>query len=355
MQVKAERIAIIIGTGALGNELCKALGPIGFRGVLLIDADAIETHNLPICELLKSETFSGQSKAHALASFYQNAFPNTEWRAIQAEIADVGFERIAGSNILFSCVDNELARLEVAYIGLKLNIPICDAGVKDSTSGRVSFFPGRTQASFCCMLPQARRRELLGLWSSSSFPCWAAGDNVMPWRTAPEAAELAARLQVQTALDWFSRSTDSTGLSAQTIEFKLTPAPALSTFQIPVSADCPFHAESRKESILVPAASDTTVRELLKMAANGRGDSPVLVLDWPVCTRARCPACGWRTVNAMRLATLRVRRCSNCGLGQFKPVRVIHQVSRDSDLADWRLKDLGIPEDHVHTIQYQAD
>lgn len=346
--------ATIVGAGALGNELCKALGSVGFREILLIDPDKIEPHNIASCSLLKAAGVIGQSKARSLAAICQRIFPDTQWRAIQSPIADIGFATLAAADMLFSCVDNELARLEIAYIGLKLSLPVCDAGIKDHDSGRVSFFPARTQASFCCMLPPARRRELLTLWSSPSFPCWSNGrQEHMPWRAAPQAAELAASLQAQAALEYFFAPSERSDLTARTTEFRVSSKPEFSTFHIPRSVDCPFHEHCSEQAILLPAGLDTTIGELLR-AADEIGPNPALILDWPVCTRSRCGVCGWRRDAPVRLTALRrTEKCSKCGSRQLTALQVIHRIGHDSELAHWQLGALGIPENHLHTICYQ--
>src|SRR5579859_4138862 len=96
---------VVVGAGALGNEVVKALGLLGCGEALIVDPDVIERHNLTRSLLFRTDEAVGRNKAVSLMAACQHYFPDTRWSAMATEIVDVGSERIAESDILFSCVD----------------------------------------------------------------------------------------------------------------------------------------------------------------------------------------------------------------------------------------------------------
>src|SRR6266498_1188996 len=120
---------IVVGAGALGNEVARILGLLGTGHVKMVDPDTVHTSNLPRSTFFWPKNAIGQNKASALVKLASSWFRDTCWTDITVEIADVGFQKIAGSDLMFSCVDSDLARLEIAYISTKLGIPVMDGGL----------------------------------------------------------------------------------------------------------------------------------------------------------------------------------------------------------------------------------
>ena len=346
---------VVAGAGALGNEVVKALGLLGCGEVLIVDPDVVERHNLTRSLLFRTDEAVGQSKAVSLMAACQHYFPDTRWTSMATEIVDAGSERIAESDILFSCVDSELARLEIAYLGTRLDLPVCDAGmgVESYATTRVSFFPGRRSASFCCMLPPPRRRELLTLWDCGSFPCWAGAGSEAAATGTPTAAAIAGSMQVETGLRLLWGLREGLPPCAQSVEMALGAAPRLTSFRIPLSPGCPFHEGIPENCVLQAASSNITVRALLSLAAGSRAGDPALVLDWPLCISARCQACGHRWPAMKRLAVLRRQGvCPECLSRRLVAERSVHRIGCDSDLADHSLAGLGMPDRHLYTIEF---
>lgn len=179
----------MVGVGVLGGEVVRGLGMAGVDEVLLLDPDGIEAKNAALSPWFAGQ--AGRKKVEVVAEAARRAWPGTRWIPQCAEIADVGFGLLSGADLLFGCVDNELARLEMAYIGTKLNLPVCDGGL-DRKRGAVSWFPGTEAACYGCRLTAARRRELLIAWDSPAYPCWLPDDTPGRTTTAAVAASVGA-------------------------------------------------------------------------------------------------------------------------------------------------------------------
>jgi adenylyltransferase/sulfurtransferase len=351
----ADLRTVVVGAGALGNEVAKALGLLGCGEVLIVDPDTIESHNLTRSVLFRTESAVGEGKAVSLAEACRHYFPDTVWTASTTEIGDTGSAYLAKSDIIFSCVDNELARLEIAYLGTKFDIPVCDAGLgrESYLKARVSFFPGRRFASFCCLLPPSRRRELLTIWECQSYPCWAGGDAPTASPGTPTAAAIGGSMQVETGLRMLFDLRCGLPAGAESLELELGPEPRLARFRVPLSVTCPFHEEVSVNSVIQPAGSGGTVRQLLSSVVPRDSGNPMLVLDWPICVLARCRICGgsWRPMK--RLSSLRRSVvCPECGSKELMIERSIYRIGYDSDLLDHRLGELGLPDRNLYTVQF---
>ena len=348
---------LVVGAGALGNEVVKTLGLLGVGRIAIVDPDVVEASNLTRSVLFRTPEALGRNKAIALTEAAERLFPDTSMIGIGREIADLGFQEINSADIVFSCLDSDLARLETAYISTKLDLPVVDAGLgmENYSHGRTNYFPGRRAACFGCRLTAQRRRELLTLWDSAARPC---GVNTAEaegggYPSTPTMAAVVGAMQVELGLRRLlgGKSRDPDG--ATTVEISFNPAPKLETFSVPLGQDCPFHEDP---GVLIPGPeppSALTVQGLLDRAENGGDRGVVLVLDWPICTRARCRDCGFSWPPMQRLATVRRRgRCPGCGSREIQEQETIRSVDRKSPWASVTLAELGLPNRHLHTIRF---
>src|SRR6185312_8386644 len=65
---------LVIGAGALGNEILKNLALLGFQKIVVVDLDRIEVSNLSRTILFRSEHI-GQFKADAAARAFRELAP----------------------------------------------------------------------------------------------------------------------------------------------------------------------------------------------------------------------------------------------------------------------------------------
>src|ERR1700733_4088593 len=83
-KIAATRV-MVIGAGALGNEILKNLALLGFEKVVVVDLDHIELSNLSRAVLFRPEDV-GRSKADVAARAYRQLHPEAEVRAMTANV-----------------------------------------------------------------------------------------------------------------------------------------------------------------------------------------------------------------------------------------------------------------------------
>lgn len=336
--------AFVVGAGALGNEVVRILGLLGFGKTTIVDPDRVESHNLTRSFFLRGHV--GRNKAAALTDAASAVFPDTMFNALETEIADVGFEALRDVDVVFSCVDSDLARLELAYISTRLELFVCDGGlaVDDLSGGRVSCFPGHLAACYGCLLTEARRAELLVQSQSPVASCGISNDlDGLSVASTPMMSSIIAALQVETALRWL---TDRRG-AAFSLEVGLRPEPRIDRLTIPVSAGCPFHGFG--EPRFQMPCDDISIQDYLL----GSGlPWPSLVLDWPICLDVVCLSCGKRWNPSCRLGLVRRRKsCLQCGSSELRAGKTTTEIQFSSPLATLRFSQLGLPLDHSYVIR----
>src|SRR5258708_14190830 len=140
---------VVVGAGAIGNEVVKNVGLLGAGSVSVIDFDKIELSNLSRSVFFRA-TDCGRPKAETLSLSLSSTFPDTRWEFHNCEVAHVGFGKLSGPDLILTCVDSGLSRFEAAWLPLRLHIPMADAGLggPDYWRARVSFFSRKSSASF---------------------------------------------------------------------------------------------------------------------------------------------------------------------------------------------------------------
>lgn len=327
----------VIGLGALGNELVRQLGLLGVGEVLLVDPDRVEEGNLAKCAFFRVAGAVGRPKAEVLAEAGRQWFPETRWIALVAEIADVGWGRLAGRQVLFAGVDRESARLEIARISTRLNIPVCDGGLDTGgAGGRVSWYPGREGACHGCRLTAARRREWLQSWSSAAHPC-RVPQEPGGWTATPQLAAVTAALQAHFAVEWLRRGESE----ARSVEFRLERPLRLEEIRLAVNEACPFHTEEHR--LLAPIAG---------LFRDALAEGETACWEWPVCLRARCLECGHEWPPLVRAVRLRREgACPQCGGRRLLELETRTGVAWNDPLAGRRPEELGLPPEHLYSIR----
>jgi len=348
--------AVLVGAGALGNQVFQTLGLLGTGRVTVVDPDVVDPTNLARSVLFRCQDLLGRNKAEALAEVARPLFPASEIVPIPREIADVGFQDISLADMIFSCVDSDLSRLEIAYISTKLDLPVVDAalGTQNYSHGRVTFFAGKTAACFGCRLTSEKRRELLTLWDAEVHSCavdaLAIEDRVFP--STPTMAAVVGAMQVELGLRSLIAYQQGGPRKSVSVEITIDEPMHLEKIQVPLSEACPFH-DSDGTLIESPGPStQTTVTRLLESARQSNAPRSTLVLDWPLCTMAKCLDCGHSWHPMMRIALVRKRgACPVCNSYRVADQQSVRSLEYGSPWASLTLAQLGLPEHHLHSVE----
>src|SRR5215467_8091051 len=97
---------LVIGAGALGNEILKNAALLGFSQVIVVDLDRIEESNLSRAVLFRSEDIGG-SKAKVAANAYRSLAPDASIVPVTGNVMEeCGLGLFEWSDLVIAGLDN---------------------------------------------------------------------------------------------------------------------------------------------------------------------------------------------------------------------------------------------------------
>jgi adenylyltransferase/sulfurtransferase len=351
--------AVVVGAGALGNEVTKNLALLGVSRITVIDRDYVEASNLTRSILfctpgIRADIEARTPKAALVSRRVSEINPDVQVSAVVGEIADIGLGVLRRADVVFSCLDNEMARLELGWACWRLDRLLVDGGLGwiNYSSGQVTVFPGGGGAPcYACRKGADRRRELLQELQGREDPCWrkerlaAAGEAVA---TTPVMASVVGAVQVELALRTRGQPRD---LHGRTCRITLHPVAALESLVFDQSPTCPLHdpVSAMTSVVECPDARSTEWTPIDVMRACDRPQGHI-VLDWPMTARAECRSCTHRWEPLVRRARFRKQPCPRCGADDAAETDVLTVIDWDSQWSSRTLAELGLPAAHIYEV-----
>jgi molybdopterin/thiamine biosynthesis adenylyltransferase len=357
---------MVVGAGALGNEVIKNLSLLGLGTIYIIDRDVIEASNLTrsvlfcvpqIHQIIANRTW----KAEFAASRVREINPEVRPFAIVKEIADVGLGVLARMHLVFSCLDNELARLELSWACQRVNVPFVDAGLgrTNYSSGLVSVFPGSAGPCYACRKGRQRRREILQELHGLEDPCWLKERQLEEQgsvATTPVMASVVGAMQVEMGLRHLLTPDPSSSTEGKSVRVALAPNPLMECFSFAASPECPLHEAKVGEIVKLNnnRSTDISVAELIcATKGEAQSDEGTLCLDWPIIAEAECRHCRGQWQPMMRKARFqRVGRCPFCESNNVAEREVLNSIDLSSRWASMTLTQVGLPAQHIHEVYW---
>jgi adenylyltransferase/sulfurtransferase len=188
---------LVVGAGAIGNEVLKNLALLGIGQVWVIDLDEIEDSNLTRSILFRHDD-CGKSKAIAAAEEMRNINPDVRVTPIHGNvITDVGLGLFREVDVVIGCLDNREARLWVNRSCWKVGTPWIDGGIQE-ISGVAKVFVPPAGACYECAMTENDYRLINLRYSCPLLRREDLQAGKVP--TAPTIASMIGGLQVQEAL-----------------------------------------------------------------------------------------------------------------------------------------------------------
>jgi adenylyltransferase/sulfurtransferase len=344
-RVRAARV-LVVGTGAIGNEVLKNLALLGVGHVYMFDRDTVEISNLSRSVLFRASD-RGRLKAEVAARAVTELNADVEARWAVGDLAlNLGLGVVRRMDVVIGCLDNREARLMLNRACWKVDRPWVDAGI-GQLNGQVRVFRPGHGACYECGISENDYRQI-------ATPCNAlasryAAEGRVP--TTPTIASIVAGVQVQETLkllapeQWEGRS-----MAGREFIFNGTVG-AASFVELPVRDDCLAHYRIDAEDIVeCPrlSAAGTTAAELLSEVRGRLGPSAVVRLNFEMAVEWRCPACGARhpVLQPVRALFREDVHCAGCDRPGY--LVTTHTIGGAPDeynefFLDRPLAELGVP------------
>lgn len=189
---------MVVGAGALGNEVLKNLALFGVGNVVVVDYDTIEYSNLSRSVLFRPEDAERKRpKVEAAAERAREINPNMNIVPINGNVGpEVGLALFNKMDVVIGCLDSRLARFLINLHCFRANKPWIDGGIENLEGYARVFKPGIN--CYECSLTD---EELENIALKTGCPD-IAKVNIAHGRiaTTPVSASIIGAIQVQEAL-----------------------------------------------------------------------------------------------------------------------------------------------------------
>jgi adenylyltransferase/sulfurtransferase len=344
-RVRAAKI-MVVGAGAIGNEVLKNLALLGMGHIYIIDRDTIEISNLSRSILYRASD-AGKLKAESASRAVREINPNVYviWQNGDIRL-DVGLGLFRRMDVVIGCLDNRQARMVINRKCWKIDRPWIDAGI-GVLNGQVAVFrPGDGGCYECSFTKQDYEQVTVPCNRLASL---YAREGKIP--TTPTIASLVAAVQVQEALKlldpdrWEQRS-----LVGREFIFNGTSA-YVDIFRRPFNKDCPAHSRIDGATIIeLPEnrSDNTTAAQLLAEARARLGPEAHLELNFDMIVERRCRDCRAESrflspFDRIYLEDLQCNKCGGRGYEVLTKNLGLGLKDYKEDFLDLPLSQLGVP------------
>lgn len=331
---------MVVGAGALGNEVIKNLALMGIGHLYIVDFDKVEAANLSRSILFR-EKDRGREKAQLAAARAVEVNPDVRVQYLHGDVTTaIGLGVFRRMDVIIGCLDNRETRLAVNRFAHWMNKPWVDGAIQELLGLVRVFVPG-DGACFECTLTEQARRDLALRYSCPLL----ARQNVLLGKvpTTPTIASIIGAMQSQEALKLLHDMPVEPG---KVLHFNGYTNFMHSTAYMP-DPDCESHWIYGEVTELPLRAEANTLRELLAVAKNDLGEDAILELDQELVLSLDCATCNTveHVLKPLSEVSFEAGHCPTCG--QMREVNLSHSISGDEDFLDRTLLSVGVPPLHV--------
>lgn len=333
---------MVVGAGAIGNELIKDLTLLGIGRILIYDMDQIEHTNLTRSVLYRAKDV-GRYKAEVAAERAKEMNPDVKAKAFtQNIIDDVGLGVFRRMDVVLGGLDNREARLSINQSCYRVNKPWIDGAI-EALNGFARVFTPPEGACYECTMTELDWKLLNKRKSCALLTHEQMNEGKIP--TTPTSSAIIAGVQVQELLKLLHKDRGLPTLSGKCYVFNgLTHDSYVVEYQR--KPDCMSH-DTYETIIEKPwSAKKDTLRDILASIKEDMGEDAVLDFDRDIATLAKC-SCGnekklFMPVHKMKAVDI---TCESCG--KAMSFDSIHTIDGTEDFIDKTPYEIGIPLLHI--------
>jgi adenylyltransferase/sulfurtransferase len=329
---------LVVGAGALGNEIIKNLALLGVGNILVADLDRIENSNLSRSVLYRAED-NHQFKATVAADKAREIYPAMRSHFFNGNVIyDLGLGAFRWADIVIGGLDNREARLSINRACQKVNRPWIDGAIETIQGTARVFLPGEGPCYECTMsktdwqlLQNRRSCNLLTKveMETGKTPTTPTIGSIIAGVQCQEAIKLLHGMETIAGKGWvFSGMT----VDSYLIEYQR-------------KQDCISHETLNEIVPLDASVNDTTAGELLAEARRRLGPTARLEFSRDVLESLICPNCHTKDDLFVSLGKVSSSQaaCPHCDQGSRREVKTFYRINGDEKFLDRTLARLGIP------------
>jgi len=336
---------LVIGAGALGNEILKNLVLLGFEQIVIVDLDKIEESNLSRSILYRSSDV-GSYKAEAAARSVLALAPNVKVKPLVANVVqDCGLGIFAWSDVIIAGLDNREARLWINRCAWKMNRPWIDGAI-EGINGVAKVFVAGAAPCYECTLGETDWKLLEQRMSCNLLLREANTEGKVA--TTPTISSVIAGIEVQEAVKLLHGMPTLAGsgfvfegLNHTSYKVEYTANP-----------DCMSHFTYESVTELARKSSEWTLEDLRRRGVEDL-DAPDVVVEFTrdIVRELECPACGAKQEIFAPLGSIKYEQGRCPRDGEMRVVKTIHSYDGSENFGKRSLDKLGLPLFDVFTVR----
>ncbi len=327
---------VVIGAGALGNEVLKNLALLGVGNLFVADLDRIETSNLSRSILFR-ERDNGRPKAEVAAEAVRDVYPGVNVHWFHGDVIyDLGLGVYRWADVVIAGLDTREARLAINRYCWKTSTPWID-GATEVLQGVIRVFIPPDGACYECTMSAADWEVL-----NERRGCGGLRNNGAPAvriPTTPITASIIAALECKEAVKILH---GMESLSGQGLVFNGNVNESY-TVRYSFNEECNSHETFDRVIPLDRSVVDTTLAELLRTAEAALGPGAVIEFNQDILTAFSCPRCG-TTEQVFRprgSVSENAALCPTCR--ELRQPVVAGSISESDPFLERTLADFGVP------------
>jgi molybdopterin/thiamine biosynthesis adenylyltransferase/DNA-binding transcriptional regulator YhcF (GntR family) len=331
---------LVVGAGALGNEVIKNLALMGVGHLFIVDFDTIEAANLSRSVLFR-ESDNRRSKAEVAAARAKAINPQIHVQYFNGDVTtSLGLGVFRRMDAVIGCLDNREARLAINRFCYWVNKPWVDGAIQELLGLMRVFIPGQG-ACYECTLTEQALRDL-----SLRYSCpLLARQNILLGKvpTTPTIASIIGGMQSQEALKLIHGLPVEPG---KVVHFNGMVNEMHTTAYVPRD-DCESHWTYGEITELPARAGRTTLEDLLRIARADLGTEAILELDQELITSLECPNCHTREeiLRPLSEVSFEAAHCPTCGV--LRESTMTHTITGAEAFLHRSLSSVGVPALHI--------
>ena len=343
-RLKESRV-LVVGAGALGNEVVKNLALVGVGSIVVIDFDTIEMSNLARCVFFRAED-EGKPKASTLAARARSLNPTIEVLGIDGDARAFGAGIALRADVIVGALDSREARLFVNRIAWRAGRPWVDGAIEALNGVARVFTP--PDSCYECTLSETDFEILAHRQSCRLLSREDLLEGKVP--TTATTASIISGLQSQEVVKLLHRDREGVRILEGAIVFDGANNDTY-PLRYPVNDDCLAH-HTYTDPIMWEPTIDSTCADLV--AAVGWDDAVIELGDDHIIGWT-CPACEVTSQTGAPVALVRFgdSECPQCG--EPRQPEVVSSIGVPSTQADTRLIDLGVRPDEILAVRRGLD
>ncbi|MGD9632031.1 MAG: ThiF family adenylyltransferase [Pirellulales bacterium] len=334
-RLSAARV-LVIGAGALGNEIVKNLALLGVGQVLVADRDRIELSNLSRSVLFRAAD-CGKSKAAVACLRARELFPGMRLQSFDGNIVyDLGLGAYRWADVILGGLDNREARVAINQSAAKVGKAWIDGAI-ERLDGVARVFDPATGPCYECTMSEVDWKMLEARRSCALLSRDEMEQGKVP--TTPTTSSVIAGIEVQEAVKMLH------GLDALSGQGFVFDGTSHQSYVVTYSRldDCPSHDAIESIVELPERAASFTAGELLERARADLGPSAVIEFNHDLLESLTCMSCNrtYPLLASLGKVTQSQGTCSKCG--ESCTPNLYHTLGADSPLLGRTLAELGVP------------